>query len=306
MAAARGRYGLLHFESGSSFRGFESDSEQAFESEILRTNVATSLFAERVDLMPISLGDQFLRWHFPEPLQWLSVINGGASIHEMAAEGDAYAGDTFAARVKFMPQFVLCRQDGRPVGLAASYQQGRQQDFVTEVESLVEMAKRFDVALARATSLTGAERARTLHEALELLDPTICMMAFADELRDLAALDADDEFGFGEQARELLEQRRFRIAQQAVWDVVSRDSGSISAERARILLPPLRKRFAEQPDVLQFIAMIQAGSDIRLAMHEPQWQRIREDVLAAVALAPDSQVVPALEQILKLVEAEGK
>jgi hypothetical protein len=247
-----------------------------------------------------------MRWHLPEPLRWLAPVHGGERIHEICAARDSYAGDKHAARIRFMPQFILCLNDGRPFALPQRYREGGQQEFLDEMHSLVELGQSLEQAFARAAATNGIERAQALAEGLDLLNGDMLIMNFADELQQLIDLDVDGVLSWSVDARRMLHRREVRIGAMAVIDVVQPDLMSLTPARSRQLLRPLTERFAEQPEVLQFIAKFQAQADLGTAMREDQFERIRKDLAAARALAPNSDMASGFDQVLEMVDEMSK
>jgi hypothetical protein len=206
-------------------------------------------------------------------------------------------------RDAFLPPIVLADAGGRPFAVPGTYVQGACFSYVHDLLELVAVRERRDAAFAVAGRAQGVERAKALADGLAAMEPGLVVMCYRPELQTIVDLDADGSAGLRASHAKLLRDGRLVQGALEVHEIGLVNWEAIDPRRLRSLLERVVQRYADLPEVDQLARCYQARAEARLAFDEHGFALIANELEAARLLAPQSSMVPAIEQVLEHLEA---
>jgi thioredoxin-related protein len=198
--------------------------------------------------------------------------------------------------VKGYPTILLCDAEGRPYA-ATGYQKGGPEDYVSHLNDLRKRKAARDEAFAEAEKAEGVEKAKALVSALEAmkLDDAMVAAFYSDIGEKIQAADPEDSTGYGKKAAAKKRMGDFQNSLQELASKQDMDGALALVDKT------IKEGGFETEETLQ-IMMTRA---VILA----QQQKIDEAIKAvdeAKAFAPDSPMLPGIENFRKRLEQEQK
>ncbi len=92
------------------------------------------------------------------------------------------------------PTIILTDHTGKPYA-TAGYQEGGTKAYLEKLTELQQVRIKRDAALEKAGKLEGLEKAKALQESMESMEPELVLLAYADVVDQIIALDTEDTLG---------------------------------------------------------------------------------------------------------------
>lgn len=196
--------------------------------------------------------------------------------------------------IEGFPTIVLTDAEGRAYA-RTGYRPGGAEKYVEHLLELRDKRLERDRLLARAEKAEGAERAKLLHAALEVVDSADALYGYEEVIAEIEKLDADGKLGL---ARKWKARSMIKTGMKAVREAMMRgDSEGALAEIGKLLeldgLEGSRKQ-----EVLVFKTMVLGRDGDRAGAVEALRQ--------AIEAAPEGKRADQLRKVLERLEKMGE
>lgn len=104
--------------------------------------------------------------------------------------------------IRGYPTILLTDEQGRPYA-KTGYQRGGADNYVSHLKELKQIRVNRDEQLAAAEKATGVEKAKHLHEAMQLLGDDLALAYYEPTVKKIIELDADNEAGLNKHYKDL-------------------------------------------------------------------------------------------------------
>lgn len=125
-----------------------------------------------------------------------------------------------------LPALAWFGDDGRPYGLIELESELTNDQLGVRLASMLDRYESCRAAYDRAAQLEGTERAQSLHEGLQFIDPP-CRASYQDVMQQIVSLDAENSLGLKEVYEPVLTETAINTAiQEQVYPMV--DAGAFA------------------------------------------------------------------------------
>lgn len=239
--------------------------------------------------------------------------------------------------IEGFPTIFLTDAAGRPYA-KTGYEAGGPENYMTHLTTLRESKTKLDAALTKAAAAKGMDKAKALDEGLSLLDQSVLLPFYENEVKEILALDAKDEGGLKKKYDGLFTARAEKAAlnelNEAVgphfesedWDAAIKAVDEFYAKYEKTCPGAAEQSMMAKSSILmqqgksdeamaladEWIAKLKdtkaesaqqfAMMKVGLFMQQQKFDDAVKAVEAAKALAPDSQIGQQAEMIVKQIK----
>jgi thioredoxin-related protein len=198
--------------------------------------------------------------------------------------------------VQGFPTILLCDADGRPYA-ATGYQKGGPEKYVAHLNELRAKKTARDEAFAAAAKAEGPAKAKALIAALGAmgLEEQVISNFYGEIAGQIKAADPEDTTGFGKKAAAAGRLGEFKKALQEMGGKKDMDGAMALVDKT------LKEGGFETEDTLQ-IMMTRAV----IFAQQGKFDEALKAVDEAKAFAPDSPMIPGIDQFRKRLEGGKK
>lgn len=199
-----------------------------------------------------------------------------SKLSEQTQKQNKQLGEQYA--VSGYPTILLCDAQGRPYA-KTGYQEGGPEKYVAHLNELRELKAKRDEALAKADKAKGVEKAKGLLAALQAmgLDDGVAESFYGDILKQIPALDPQDETGFVKQQAIKKRLEVFESKMQEYFEQQDMDG-------ALVYIDSVIKEGGFDTEQTQQLMMAR----VMVLMQQEKFDEALKAVDAAVKYAPDS------------------
>lgn len=192
-------------------------------------------------------------------------------------------------KVSGVPSVFLADAEGKPYVKMVGYGGQDAEAYVKQVLEKPPIRKQRDEFLAKANTAEGVEKAKLLDQAISQIDSALALDAYADTVKEIVELDADD----AAQLKTKYESK-LRVAELKNRLASIQRSGRGNPEGALQEISALIDDLKPEGEALQEV--LYAKGVILFGGNKDESKKALE---AALKIAPDSQLGKRIEQIIK-------
>jgi thioredoxin-related protein len=192
-------------------------------------------------------------------------------------------------KVSGVPSVFLADAEGKPYVKMVGYGGQDAETYVKQVLEKPPIRKQRDEFLAKANTAEGVEKAKLLDQAISQIDSALALDVYADTVKEIVELDADD----AAQLKTKYESK-LRVAELKNRLASIQRSGRGNPEGALQEISALIDELKPEGEALQEV--LYAKGVILFGSNKDESKKALE---AALKIAPDSQLGKRLEQIIK-------